>query len=100
MGDRFSMASRQISAGTNAQAIARAFVDARRAGVSLPAYPGDRPETLAAAYAIQDTALALWGDRRIGGWKVGSTVSKQIRHVLGFQWRCFCCRPWLAFEDP
>ena len=51
-------------------AIARAFVDARRAGRALPAYPGPRPESLDAAYAIQDAAIAAWPDR-IAGWKLG-----------------------------
>ncbi len=50
--------------------IARAFVDARRAARGLPAYPGDRPATLADAYAIQDRAIALDG-RQVVGWKVG-----------------------------
>jgi 2-keto-4-pentenoate hydratase len=50
---------------------ARAFVEARRAGRSLAAYPGERPHDLAEAYRIQDAALALWRPRPIGGWKVG-----------------------------
>jgi 2-keto-4-pentenoate hydratase len=50
---------------------ARAFVEARKAGRSLAAYPGERPHDLAEAYRIQDTALALWQPRPIGGWKVG-----------------------------
>ena len=51
-------------------AIARAFVDARRAGRALPVYPGPQPESLDAAYAIQDEAVAAWPDR-IAGWKLG-----------------------------
>lgn len=50
--------------------VASAFVEARRAGHSIPVYPGDKPDDLAAAYAIQDRALALW-QRELGGWKVG-----------------------------
>lgn len=50
--------------------VASAFVEARRAGRSIPAYPGDKPDNLAAAYAIQDRTLALW-QRELGGWKVG-----------------------------
>jgi 2-keto-4-pentenoate hydratase len=50
---------------------ARAFVDARKAGHSLAAYPGERPHDLAEAYRIQDAALSLWQPRPIGGWKVG-----------------------------
>ena len=51
-------------------AIARAFVDARRAGRALPVYPGPQPESLDAAYAIQDEAVAA-GPDRIAGWKLG-----------------------------
>lgn len=49
---------------------ARAFVEARKAGRALAAYPGPRPIDLAQAYRIQDTALGLW-QRTVGGWKVG-----------------------------
>ena len=50
--------------------IARAFVEARRAGRALAAYPGVEPASLEAAYAIQDEAIAAWPDR-IAGWKLG-----------------------------
>jgi 2-keto-4-pentenoate hydratase len=50
--------------------IARAFVDARRNGRALTTYPGEEPESLDAAYAIQDEAIAAWPDR-IAGWKLG-----------------------------
>ncbi|MCT2558458.1 2-keto-4-pentenoate hydratase [Tsuneonella sp. YG55] len=50
--------------------IAQAFVDARRKGTALARYPGNRPESLSAAYEIQNRALSLW-DRAVGGWKVG-----------------------------
>ena len=50
--------------------IAQAFIDARRNGTALDRYPGNRPESLAAAYEIQDCALSIW-DRAVGGWKVG-----------------------------
>jgi len=49
---------------------ARAFVEARRAGRGIAAYPGDRPKGLTQAYRVQDLAIALW-QREIGGWKVG-----------------------------
>lgn len=62
-------------------AIAKAFVDARRAGVSLPDYPGNPPVDLAQAYAIQDAALALW-DAPLGGWKVGR-VNPPLDEQLG-----------------
>lgn len=54
----------------NIAAIARAFVDARRAGVPLKSYPGDPPVGLGDAYAVQDAAIAL-SARSIAGWKVG-----------------------------
>lgn len=50
--------------------VARAFVDARRNGRALTTYPGAEPESLDAAYAIQDEAIAAWPDR-IAGWKLG-----------------------------
>lgn len=52
------------------QAIAQAFVTARREGRGLPEYPGTVPVTLDQAYAIQDRAIALATDM-IVGWKVG-----------------------------
>jgi 2-keto-4-pentenoate hydratase len=50
--------------------IARAFVSARRGGRALRDYPGVQPESLEAAYAIQDEAIAAWPDR-VAGWKLG-----------------------------
>ena len=50
--------------------IAHAFVGARRSGRALAAYPGLQPESLEAAYAIQDEAISAWPDR-IAGWKLG-----------------------------
>ena len=52
-------------------AIARAFVNARRACRPLPAYPGVLPGDLDTAYRIQDAAISLWPDR-VAGWKVGA----------------------------
>ncbi len=52
------------------RATAHAFVTARRQGVALPAYPGQRPQNLARAYAIQQQAIDLNG-APVGGWKVG-----------------------------
>lgn len=51
-------------------AIAQAFVAARREGRALSGYPGEIPETMAAAYVIQDQALGLWDDA-VAGWKIG-----------------------------
>lgn len=50
--------------------IARAFVAARRAGSSIAAYPGTPPADFAASYAIQEQAIALYGEAVVG-WKVG-----------------------------
>lgn len=49
---------------------ASAFVEARLAGRSIAAYPGDLPATLEQAYAIQSQAIHRWPDE-IAGWKVG-----------------------------
>lgn len=56
--------------GDETGTIARAFVEARRAGTGLPEFPGAMPATLADAYAVQDAALAI-ADGRVAGWKVG-----------------------------
>lgn len=60
--------------------IAQAFVDARRTGRPVLEYPGMRPTDLAAAYQIQDAALAIW-NRQIGGWKVGRIVPPQSERL-------------------
>jgi 2-keto-4-pentenoate hydratase len=51
-------------------AIADRFLTARRTAGGLAGYPGDFPETLDEAYAVQDEAIAAWG-RPVLGWKVG-----------------------------
>lgn len=51
-------------------AIAEHFVQARLAGSVVHEYPGDVPQNLGQAYAIQDHAIALW-PTPIVGWKVG-----------------------------
>lgn len=56
--------------GGPTKATAERFVDARLNGTALPAYPGETPATLAAAYAVQDAAIDLWPDD-ISGWKIG-----------------------------
>jgi 2-keto-4-pentenoate hydratase len=50
--------------------IAGRFLAARRGADGLDGYPGDFPETLEAAYAVQDAAIAAWG-KPVLGWKVG-----------------------------
>ena len=54
----------------NVKEIARSFVEARRAGTVLSAYPGIAPIALDEAYRVQDEAIAL-ADRPLAGWKVG-----------------------------
>lgn len=55
---------------SQATAIAKQFVAARLAGRALPGFPGEIPQDLSSAYAIQDAAIALWPDEIIG-WKLG-----------------------------
>jgi 2-keto-4-pentenoate hydratase len=64
-----------------AAAIARSFVDARLSACALADYPGDAPQDLTAAYAIQDAAIELWPDD-IAGWKIG-LVAPELRPSLG-----------------
>jgi 2-keto-4-pentenoate hydratase len=58
------------STASEATVIARAFTEARRTARAVTTYPGTVPDTLEAAYRIQDEAIALWPDR-IAGWKLG-----------------------------
>ena len=50
--------------------VALAFVEARRTGRALTAYPGRQPASMDEAYGLQDDAIAAWPDR-IAGWKLG-----------------------------
>lgn len=50
--------------------IARRFVTARRQLRALPDYPGSFPQSLNAAYAIQDAAIQAYG-APVLGWKLG-----------------------------
>jgi 2-keto-4-pentenoate hydratase len=60
-------------------AIADAFVTARRSATALPDYPGALPANFDEAYAIQDRAIARYGDA-IGGWKVGRVHEPLASH--------------------
>ncbi len=62
-------------------AIARAFVAARRSASALPDFPGEVPATMDQGYAIQEEAIALWGDA-IAGWKVGK-IPDELVETLG-----------------
>lgn len=59
---------------------ARAFVEARRTGQAIAAYPGEPPTDLLQAYRVQDAAISLW-QRKIGGWKVGRIHPPQDRKL-------------------
>lgn len=63
------------------RAVAETFVRARLAARAVPDYPGDAPERMARAYAIQDAAIALYPDRVVG-WKVGG-VPAALQPALG-----------------
>ncbi|MDV3467212.1 2-keto-4-pentenoate hydratase [Stenotrophomonas sp. C3(2023)] len=59
-----------------AESIARAFTDARRAGAALPGFPGEIPPTLVHSYGVQDLAIARWEDSVVG-WKVGYIAAER-----------------------
>lgn len=65
---------------TMTQAIAEAFVGARRAGKALVQYPGNPPTALAEAYAVQDAAIPLFEDKVVG-WKVGRINSPWLEEL-------------------
>jgi 2-keto-4-pentenoate hydratase len=64
------MAPSPIAPASSPAGIAGRFVRARLDRTSLTAFPGEVPESLDAAYAIQDIAIAEWPDT-LSGWKVG-----------------------------
>lgn len=51
-------------------AVSRRLVDARLNADVLPDFPGDLPDTLEQAYAIQSASIARWPDA-VAGWKIG-----------------------------
>lgn len=61
--------SRIAPLGAPAEIAAR-FVRARLDRMALADFPGEKPQTLDEAYAIQDAAIAQWPDT-LRGWKVG-----------------------------
>lgn len=66
-----------------AEAIARAFVQARAAARPIDRFPGVLPATPAEAVRVQERALALSG-RRLAGWKV-AMVRVDLRAALGIE---------------
>lgn len=51
-------------------AISKALTDARHNSILLNEFPGEMPETLEDAYAVQTTSIKAWNDE-VSGWKVG-----------------------------
>lgn len=62
-------------------AISERLVAARASAEALPRFPGELPDSLHDAYAIQTASIARWPDE-IGGWKVGG-VPDSFREKLG-----------------
>ncbi|WCT74743.1 2-keto-4-pentenoate hydratase [Sphingomonas naphthae] len=62
------MATQQIDG--NIEGIAKAFVTGRQTAAAVIDYPGTKPASLDEAYAVQDSAIGLFGGE-IVGWKVG-----------------------------
>ena len=81
--------------------IAHAFIGARRGGCALGGYPGTKPESLEAAYAIQDEAIAAWPDR-IAGWKLGRiNAPHDVHYGAGrLAGPIFSRNVWMAGETP
>lgn len=83
------------------RAIAEAFVAARREARALPGYPGEIPDELARAYAIQEVAVDLHHARPVG-WKVGG-VPPGLQEMLGVHRLAgpiFADSLWAAGEAP
>lgn len=64
------------SSTSTLSAIAQRFVEARRAGASLPEFPGQIPDNLVTAYQVQDIAISQWHDHVVG-WKVGYIAAER-----------------------
>jgi 2-keto-4-pentenoate hydratase len=60
---------------------ARQFADHRKRAEGFTTFPGDLPQTLEQAYAIQNAAIDIW-NRPIAGWKVGR-ISGEFEARLG-----------------
>lgn len=81
--------------------IAQAFVSARREARGLQQYPGSPPDSLTAAYEIQDDAIALWPDR-VAGWKLGR-IAPPLDQQFGagrIAGPIFARNVWTAGEQP
>ncbi len=71
----------ELTVSSEVDAVAQAFVSARREARALSAYPGTAPDALAAAYSIQDRAIHIDG-RAVAGWKVGR-INPPLDGTLG-----------------
>ncbi|MGZ6014090.1 MAG: 2-keto-4-pentenoate hydratase [Caulobacteraceae bacterium] len=81
--------------------VARRFVTARRAAAAIGEFPGPIPPDMAAGYAIQEAAIALWPDQ-VAGWKVGRIpvelqASLKADRVMG---PVFAANVWRAGDQP
>lgn len=56
--------------GSDITAISNALTNARHNSILLDEFPGEMPETLEAAYAVQTASINAWNDD-VCGWKVG-----------------------------
>lgn len=65
-----------IEASAEERKIAERFVEARLQGRTIAEYPGPMPVDRAAAYRIQDMAIALWPEP-IDGWKTTMVIPPQ-----------------------
>jgi 2-keto-4-pentenoate hydratase len=63
-----------VTIPADSASIASRFLDARRTAAALDKYPGELPQDLDAAYAIQDAAIECWA-KPVLGWKVGRIAS-------------------------
>ncbi|AHE53764.1 2-keto-4-pentenoate hydratase [Sphingomonas sanxanigenens] len=64
------------------EGIAHRFVDARLSAGVVPDYPGEMPQSLSDAYAIQAQAIPRMG-ATIGGWKVGRILGDWVARTGG-----------------
>lgn len=65
------------TSGDHLSSISAAFVGARRAGLSLDAFPGPLPQSLQDAYAVQRLSIDAWAQipgESPAGWKIGGVA--------------------------
>lgn len=61
-------------------AISKALIDARHNSKKLDKFPGDLPETLKDAYAVQNLSISRWNDE-VCGWKVGGVPPSYLDRI-------------------